>query len=105
MFVWLFHRISGLLLVVLLPLQLVTGVLQAGAADVDRARMMGDVHGQGFLNCLLAFLVIFHGAYGVRTVLLDAGFRREKLLFWVCTLAGVMLFLTFFAIWMAVVVR
>lgn len=91
MFVWLFHRISGLLLIVLLPLQLVTGLLQA-QPDVRVSRTMAEVHGQALLNGLLAFLVIFHGLYGLRAILLDCGLGRARLLFWVCTAAGCVLF-------------
>jgi succinate dehydrogenase/fumarate reductase cytochrome b subunit len=91
-FVWLFHRISGLLLVVLLPIQLATGIFQGGSTDLETARSMADLHGHTLLNGVLAFLVIFHGLYGVRTVLLDLGVKREKLLFWVGTALGTVLF-------------
>jgi len=99
-FVWLFHRVSGLLLVILLPLQLATGLLQGDTTHVQLARLMADLHRHGFLNCLVAFLAIFHGVYGVRTLLLDAGMRHEKLLFWLCTLVGGLLFAGFVWIWM-----
>jgi succinate dehydrogenase/fumarate reductase cytochrome b subunit len=91
-FVWLFHRVSGLLLVVLLPVQIASGIFQGGATDLDTARAWGDLHAQALLNCLLAFLVIFHGLYGVRALLLDMGIKREKPLFWICTLLGAVLF-------------
>jgi succinate dehydrogenase/fumarate reductase cytochrome b subunit len=91
-FVWLFHRISGLLLVVLLPLQLVTGLLQSGSQDPSTSQLMAALHGQGFLTALVAFLVIFHGLYGVRSLLLDLGVRREGQMFWICTAIGGLLF-------------
>jgi len=47
-------------------------------ANPDRARWMTDVHRHDFLNGLLAFLLVFHGAYGVRNILLDLGVRRER---------------------------
>jgi succinate dehydrogenase/fumarate reductase cytochrome b subunit len=87
-FVWLFHRLSGLLLVVLLPIQVVTGIYQGGSANLETARTMADLHSHTLLNGALAFLIIFHGLYGVRTVLLDLGLKREKLLFWICTALG-----------------
>jgi len=99
-FVWVFHRISGVLLTILLPLQLVTGLSQADAGNIARSRLMADLHGAGFLNFLLAFLVIFHGVYGIRTILLDAGVGREKALFWVCTALGALLFIGFGWLWM-----
>jgi succinate dehydrogenase/fumarate reductase cytochrome b subunit len=91
-FVWLFHRISGILLVVLLPLQMATGILQGGSSGLKTANLL---HGDMILNTLLAFLVIFHGLYGVRTILLDLGLKWEKQLFWVFTLLGVVLFAGF----------
>jgi succinate dehydrogenase/fumarate reductase cytochrome b subunit len=59
---------------------------------LETARAWGDLHAQALLNCLLAFLVIFHGLYGVRALLLDVGMKREKPLFWICTLLGAVLF-------------
>ena len=99
MFVWVFHRISGILLAILLPLQLFTGLSQGDAGNIARTRLMSELHGAGFLNFLLAFLVIFHGVYGIRTILLDLGVRREKALFWGCTIAGVLLFIGFAWLW------
>lgn len=104
MFVWVFHRISGVLLIFLLAFQLFTGFFQASASGAPWVKTFADLHKHTALNCLLVFLVIFHALYGVRTILMDLGVRREKLLFWVCTgLAGglfivfVILFLRFVA--------
>ncbi len=102
MFVWLFHRISGILLVILLPVQLITGVFQIGSGTVQVSRTMAAVHGHAFLNSLLAFLVIFHGLYGVRTILLDCGVGHEKLLFWICSVSGILLFAAFLLLSMMV---
>ena len=88
MFVWIFHRISGVLLIVLLGFQLLTGFLQAGAAQGESLKVASAMHRHAALNCLLVFLVIFHGLYGLRTILLDLGMRRERLLFWSFTLLG-----------------
>jgi len=99
-FVWLFHRISGVLLVVLLPLQILTGVLQASSSPA--ARVIRDVHAHGLLNIVLAFFVIFHGVYGVRAILLDLGVKHEGLLFWICTVLGFVLFGGFLALCLTV---
>lgn len=95
MFVWIFHRISGLLLIVLLVFQFTTGFAQVSAAQPDTLKTAAGLHRHTLLTCLLVFLVIFHGLYGLRTILLDLGLRRERLLFWGCTGLGSVVFVTF----------
>jgi len=94
-FVWLFHRISGVLLLFLLVLQFFTGFLQASPTQAESLRSTAALHRHAALNCLLVFLVIFHGLYGLRTILLDFGLRRERFLFWICTVLGTVLFAVF----------
>jgi succinate dehydrogenase/fumarate reductase cytochrome b subunit len=94
-FVWLFHRISGLLLIFLLAVQFSTGFVQVAVTQADTIKTAAALHRQVWLTCLLVFLVIFHGLYGLRTILLDLGLRRERLLFWGCTTLGGALFATF----------
>jgi succinate dehydrogenase/fumarate reductase cytochrome b subunit len=96
-FVWVFHRISGLLLIFLLAFQLVTGLFQASISNSQVVKTIAGLHNHAVLNSLLAFLVIFHGLYGVRTILMDLGVRRERLLFWTCTILGLALFVGFLA--------
>jgi succinate dehydrogenase/fumarate reductase cytochrome b subunit len=87
-FVWIFHRISGLLLVVLLAFQFSTGFLQAGSARAESLKTAAALHRHAPLICALVFLATFHGLYGLRTILLDLGLRRERFLFWSSTLLG-----------------
>jgi succinate dehydrogenase/fumarate reductase cytochrome b subunit len=94
-FVWIFHRVSGILLIFLLAFQVVTGLLQAGASSTEFVKGMADLHRYFPLNVLMVFCLIFHGLYGVRTIVLDLGATREKLVFWICTLLGVALFAAF----------
>jgi len=94
-FVWIFHRISGILLIFLLPLQLLTGFFQASSSNSEAVRAVAGLHKYPALNYLLVFLIVFHALYGVRTMLLDLGVKREKLLFWVCTVLGIILFVVF----------
>jgi succinate dehydrogenase/fumarate reductase cytochrome b subunit len=94
-FVWVFHRVSGLLLIGLLSIQLFTGFFQASSSNSPPVKAIADLHKHPALNCLLVFCVIYHALYGVRTIVLDLGSKRERLLFWICTLLGSLLFVGF----------
>ncbi len=96
MFVWIFHRISGLLLIVLLSLQLLTGFFQAGESSSDLAITL---HKHAVLNCLIVFLFVFHSLYGIRTILMDLGLGREKLLFWCSNALGLVIYVVFLVLY------
>jgi succinate dehydrogenase/fumarate reductase cytochrome b subunit len=88
-FVWLFHRISGLLLILLLGLKFLTSFfLMTKAQKPDWALVL---HTNAFTDTLLIVLIVFHAFYGLRTVIIDLGVRREKLLFWTFTLLSVVI--------------
>lgn len=100
MFVWVFHRISGVLLIGLLAVQLFTGFFQASSSGEEAVRTVAALHRHAALNCTLVFLVIFHALYGLRTILLDLGVKREKSLFWVFTGVGCVLFAVFLVVYL-----
>ena len=108
MFVWIFHRISGVLLIFLLSFQLFTGFFQASSSNSELVKTFAALHSHAtpsgkLLNGLLVFLVIFHALYGVRTILMDLGVRRERLLFWICTILGLVLFAVFAVVYLTLV--
>ena len=103
MFVWIFHRISGVLLILLMVFQIATGLVQASPSSAELARTVADLHKHRTVNCLLVFLFIFHSLYGLRTILLDLGLKREKLLFWIATVLGAVLFAVFLLIFWTLV--
>jgi len=89
MFVWVFHRVSGLLLIILLSLKLLTSFfLMTKEQKPDWALVL---HTNPFIDTLLIISVVFHALYGLRTVIIDLGLRKEKLLFWVFTLLSLVL--------------
>jgi succinate dehydrogenase/fumarate reductase cytochrome b subunit len=89
MFVWVFHRVSGLLLIVLLGIKFFTSFfLMTKDQKPDWAIVL---HANKLTDTLLIVMVVFHALYGVRTIVMDMGARREKLLFWVSTILGVVL--------------
>jgi succinate dehydrogenase hydrophobic anchor subunit len=49
------------------------------------------LHTNPLIDSLLIVSVIFHALYGLRTVIIDLGVRKEKLLFWVFTILGFVL--------------
>jgi succinate dehydrogenase cytochrome b556 subunit len=103
MFVWIFHRVSGVLLIFLVAVQLATGLVQASTANAAWLQTMAELHKQPTLNCLMVFLFTFHALYGIRTILLDVGVRAERLLFWACTIAGVVLYGAFLVLFLTLV--
>lgn len=91
MFAWLFHRVSGLVLILLLGMQMVTALLMLSKKSPDLAEAARKLHSNGLCITLIAALLIMHAMYGLRAVLYDIGLRKEKLLFWICTACGVVL--------------
>jgi len=89
MFVWVFHRISGLLLILLIGIKFLTSFfLMTKEQKPDWALVL---HTNPFIDTLLIISVVFHALYGLRTVAMDLGLRKEKLLFWVSTLLSLVL--------------
>jgi len=88
MFVWIFHRISGLLLILFLGMKFFTSFfLMTKDQKPDWALIL---HTNPFIDTILIVSVVFHAFYGLRTVILDLGVRKERLLFWVFTVLGVL---------------
>ena len=89
MFVWVFHRVSGLLLIVLLSIKFLTSFfLMTKEQKPDWALVL---HTNPLTDTLLIVSIVFHALYGLRTVIIDMGLRKEKLLFWIFTLLGVLI--------------
>ncbi len=100
MFVWFFHRLSGVLLIFLLSLQLVTGFFQSSPSQSEFVRSMAGLHKHAAVICVTVFLLMFHALYGLRTILLDFGVGRERWLFWGCNLLGAILYVAFLVLYL-----
>jgi succinate dehydrogenase/fumarate reductase cytochrome b subunit len=83
------------MLIGLLSFQLFTGFFQASPSNSPAVQTMAALHRHAAINCLLVFCVIYHALYGLRTIVLDLGMKRERLLFWICTIGGSLLFVGF----------
>src|SRR3989339_1308559 len=93
MFVWIFHRVSGLLLIVLMGLKIYTGFGILGKYGEKLIEPMRVLHHHMLLDTLIIGLFIYHALYGLRTCLIDLGMRGEKMLFWIFTIAGTIVFI------------
>jgi len=86
MFIWVFHRVSGLLLIVLLAIKFLTSFfLMTKGTKPDWALLL---HTNPLTDTFLIVAGVYHAFYGLRTVVIDLGLRKEKLLFWVSTALG-----------------
>lgn len=86
MFVWVVHRVSGLLLILLLTLKFATAFfLMTKGSKPDWALLL---HTNPLTDTFLIVAGVYHAFYGLRTVVIDLGLRKEKLLFWIFTGLG-----------------
>ncbi len=92
MFVWVFHRVSGLLLIILLAIKFLTSFfLMTKGQKPDWALVL---HTNPLTDTLLIIAGVYHAFYGLRTLIMDMGFRKEKLLFRLFTLLAGLVSLT-----------
>jgi succinate dehydrogenase cytochrome b556 subunit len=86
MFIWLFHRISGATLIILFGIKILTAFsLYTKDKKPDWAL---SLHRQPVLDVLILILFTFHSMYGLRTIVLDFGYGKEKQLFWISNIAA-----------------
>ncbi|MBM3312844.1 MAG: hypothetical protein FJY80_15200 [Candidatus Aminicenantes bacterium] len=86
MFIWIFHRLTGLLLILLLAVKFLTSFfLMTKGQKPDWALLL---HTNKLTDSFLIVAGVYHALYGLRTILIDLGLRKEKILFWVFTILG-----------------
>jgi succinate dehydrogenase cytochrome b556 subunit len=79
MFIWVFHRISGASLIALIGIKILTSFfLFTKDKKPDWAL---SLHRQPVLDVLILVLFTFHSMYGIRTIMIDLGYKKEKTLF------------------------
>jgi len=83
MFIWVFHRVTGLLMILFLGVKFLTSFfLMTRDKKPDWALAL---HTSPVIDVILIICVVYHALYGLRTVIMDMGFKKEKLLFWLFT--------------------
>jgi succinate dehydrogenase cytochrome b556 subunit len=86
MFIWLFHRISGATLIVLIGIKILTGYFLL--PKDNRPDWALSLHRNPVIDILILILFTFHSIYGIRTIIIDFGYRREKQLFWISNITA-----------------
>jgi len=74
-------------------LKIITGygiIEKFGKEHIEFCRRL---HRNVFSEVLIFLLFTYHAMYGLRTILFDLGLRRERLLFWVSTVLGFVIFI------------
>lgn len=79
MFIWLFHRISGVSLIVLFGIKILTSYFLF--TKDNKPDWALSLHRQPVVDVLILILFTFHSIYGIRTIIMDLGYRNEKRLF------------------------
>ncbi len=100
MFVWVFHRVSGILLIFLMGFKIYTGFGVAGAFGEDVVPYWSNLHSNLAVDLVSILLFIYHSLYGLRTCLLDLGIKREKEMFWGFSIIGFITYLLVCFLWL-----
>jgi succinate dehydrogenase/fumarate reductase cytochrome b subunit len=86
MFIWLFHRISGVFLIGLFATKILSSYfLFTKDKKPDWAL---SIHRNPIIDVLILVLFTFHSLYGLRTIAIDLGYKGEKQLFWLSNVLG-----------------
>jgi succinate dehydrogenase/fumarate reductase cytochrome b subunit len=91
-FVRLFHRWSGILLIVFVGLKLLSGYSAVGDIGVLNGETAERVHFALWVDIPLLFLFISHSCYGLFKILNPYFSKKQHLLFYIMTLLAMVLF-------------
>ncbi len=79
MFIWLFHRMSGAALILLIGIKIFSAYFLF--TKEKKPEWALSLHRNPVLDVLILILFTFHSIYGLRTIMIDLGYRKEKQFF------------------------
>ena len=88
-FTWIIQRITAILLIIAAPIKLFTGYVITIKLTFISYRTALKWHTHPVLDSILIFGTSFHVFYGLRTILIDLGVKKEKFLFWFLTICSI----------------
>jgi succinate dehydrogenase/fumarate reductase cytochrome b subunit len=91
-FVRVFHRWSGMALIVFVGLKILSGYVAAGNLAVFGQETANRIHYALWIDIPLLFLFIFHSFYGLFKILNPAFSGKQRPLFYLLTLTAAVLF-------------
>ena len=92
-FVRLFHRWSGILLIVFVGLKILSGYSVTGEMGIFSQKTAYRIHLADWVDGPLLFLFIFHSLYGLFKIVNQYLGKGRTTVFWVFTSLAVVLFL------------
>ena len=87
-----FHRWSGIALIVFLALKMLSGYSMTGQMGVFVQEVGYRIHFSAWVDAPLLFLFTFHALYGILKILLSAGLKNKKGAFLIVNVMGAVLF-------------
>ena len=92
-FVRLFHRWSGIFLILFVGLKILSGYVAAGNIEVLSQEMAYRIHYALWIDIPLLFLFIFHSLYGLFKIINPYVGKNKITVFWIITSLAIVLFL------------
>lgn len=92
-FVRIFHRWSGLFLILFVGLKIVSGYVAAGEMEIFSQKTAYRIHFADWIDVPLLFLFIFHSLYGLFKIINQYLSKGRTTVFWLITSLAAVLFL------------
>jgi succinate dehydrogenase/fumarate reductase cytochrome b subunit len=89
-----FHRWSGLTLILLVAIKLISGFRLSGAIGFPSEAIANPMHFSHWVDVPLVFFFLFHSAYGVLKVLMAGGVQKKVRAFVIANAIAFFLFVS-----------